>query len=306
MKKFLITVDTEGDNLWDWKLGDLLTTENARFLPRFQSLCENYGFIPVYLTNYEMVQSDFFCQFFRKKALEGKCEIGMHLHAWNTPPLYQLKRKFNGLPYITEYPVDIIYEKNHFLKRQIESAFELSPTSYRSGRWATNDKLFSVLAELGFTVDCSVTPDVSWSHCEGMTVSGGNNYNQFPHNPYRINPSMIEVPLTSRRFRCLYGQTWKRYIKNILFGVTGLLRPATASLELMKRITMQAEKNEMAYLEFMVHSSELMAGGSPYFRTAEDIEVMYRDMEEFFKWISGKYEGISLKNYGKLLIQKGI
>ena len=28
MKTFLITVDTEGDNLWQWKPGEKITTEN--------------------------------------------------------------------------------------------------------------------------------------------------------------------------------------------------------------------------------------------------------------------------------------
>ncbi len=49
---FLITIDTEGDN--SWQNHDRITTENTRFLPRFQALCEKYAFKPVYLTNYEM------------------------------------------------------------------------------------------------------------------------------------------------------------------------------------------------------------------------------------------------------------
>lgn len=54
---FLITIDTEGDNLW--QKHDSITTENARYLPRFQQLCEKYGFKPVYLTNYEMAIDPF-------------------------------------------------------------------------------------------------------------------------------------------------------------------------------------------------------------------------------------------------------
>ncbi|NOM63837.1 deacetylase, partial [Klebsiella pneumoniae] len=37
---FLITIDTEGDNRW--QKHDSITTENARYLPRFQQLCEKY------------------------------------------------------------------------------------------------------------------------------------------------------------------------------------------------------------------------------------------------------------------------
>ena len=37
-KKFIITIDTEGDNQWDPHAD--CTTENARYLPRFQELAE--------------------------------------------------------------------------------------------------------------------------------------------------------------------------------------------------------------------------------------------------------------------------
>ena len=57
----LITIDTEGDNLWSHPKD--ITTENANFLPRFQSLCESYGYKPTYLTNYEMACSDIFKEF---------------------------------------------------------------------------------------------------------------------------------------------------------------------------------------------------------------------------------------------------
>ena len=55
MKKFIITIDTEGDNLWEWKFGDAITTENVKYLPRFQNLCNDFGFKPVWLTNYEII-----------------------------------------------------------------------------------------------------------------------------------------------------------------------------------------------------------------------------------------------------------
>lgn len=35
---FLITIDTEGDNIWARRLP--ITTRNAEYLPRFQKLCE--------------------------------------------------------------------------------------------------------------------------------------------------------------------------------------------------------------------------------------------------------------------------
>ena len=51
---FLITIDTEGDNLWANPRE--ITTQNARFLPRFQALCERFLLKPTWLTNWEMVE----------------------------------------------------------------------------------------------------------------------------------------------------------------------------------------------------------------------------------------------------------
>ena len=62
-KHLIITIDTEGDNLWAWREGQPIGTENTRFLPPFQSLCEEYGMKPVYLSNYEMLQDPRFCAF---------------------------------------------------------------------------------------------------------------------------------------------------------------------------------------------------------------------------------------------------
>ena len=57
------------------------------------------------------------------------------------------------------------------------------------------------------------------------------------------------------------------------------------------------------YLEFMIHSSELMPGANPTFKTKEDIEKLYQQMDYLFYYIRGKgYEGITCSNY----ITKGI
>ena len=77
---FIITIDTEGDNLW--ARPELVTTENVKFIPRFQALAEKYGLKSTYLTNFEMANSKKFQEFGLKVVREGTGEIGMHLHAW--------------------------------------------------------------------------------------------------------------------------------------------------------------------------------------------------------------------------------
>ena len=48
----------------------------------------------------------------------------------------------------------------------------------------------------------------------------------------------------------------------------------------------------------MVHSSELMPGGSPYFKNDKEIENLYEDMELLFsKIVLMGYKGLTLKEY---------
>lgn len=66
---FLITIDTEGDNLWDRP--KLVTTRNAEFLERFQQLCEQYELRPTWLTDHEMISSVVFRRFAADAVLRG-------------------------------------------------------------------------------------------------------------------------------------------------------------------------------------------------------------------------------------------
>jgi hypothetical protein len=298
MNYFIITVDTEGDNLWKWKPGAEIKTENAGCISRFQDLCESFHFPPIYLVNYEMCMSDIFVDAVRDKASAGLCEIGMHLHAWNSPPEYDLEVKYSGNPYITEYPTEVIREKHLFLKELIEERFGFSPVTYRAGRWATNENLFAILEELGFIVDCSVTPQLSHSQLPGMTVAGGSEYKAVPLKPYMVGNKLMEVPMTTRYERSAKGNNIRNLARNILKGRAIWLRPAVQTVDEMIGLMKRVERDKVDNVEFMIHSSELLAGGSPYCKTDEDIERYYRKMSEVFQYAKNKgYCGISLKDY---------
>lgn len=296
MKKFIITVDTEGDNLWKWKHGDSITVENAKHIERFQNLCEKYQYKPVYFVNYEMAQSDILVDALKARAKNGLCEIGMHLHAWNTPPEYDLPLRYSGCPYITEYPEDVIRKKHEYLKQFITERFGITPVSYRAGRWSTNDCLFEILDELGFFVDSSITPKIK-HNCVGMSVSCGNNYRYEKYKPKKLGKSLIEVPMTTLRVRNISGLNIKNRLSHLIKGEELWLRPALHSYEDMIRIIKLVEKSGSSFLNFMIHSSELMAGCNPYCKTENDIQKMYRKTEQIFEHVSSNYEGITLREF---------
>src|SRR5258708_31153797 len=101
--RFIITIDTEGDDLWSRPRE--ITTRNASFLPRFQRLCERYGYRPVYLANYEMALSEAFVEFGLDVLRRQAGEISMHLHACNSPPLVPFADDdYHYQPYLVENP----------------------------------------------------------------------------------------------------------------------------------------------------------------------------------------------------------
>ncbi len=145
-KIFLITIDTEADNQWD--SNHECSTENAKYLPRFQELAEKYNFKPTWLTTYEMANDNFFVKYFKERQEKNLCEIGMHLHAWNNPPTYKLDSKTKERAYLIEYPKEIMSKKIEELDLLLNSRFGIKPISHRAGRWAMNADYFELLEKM--------------------------------------------------------------------------------------------------------------------------------------------------------------
>jgi hypothetical protein len=129
--EFILTIDTEGDNQWDH--GRELTTENIKFVPRFQDLCDKYLIKPTYLVTSEVCEDPFAREIFSDYLLKDKAEIGAHLHSWTTPP-YEDKEgyRFNdpNHAFANELPDDLLSRKIKNLTDQIESSFGRRPLSF--------------------------------------------------------------------------------------------------------------------------------------------------------------------------------
>lgn len=294
---FIITVDTEGDDLWSWSSGEKITTKNASYIPRFQNLCEEYGLKPVYLVNYEMITDDSFVEYIKSKVDEEKCEVGLHIHAWNSPPAYELPNIYGGNSFITEYPLEVQKRKITLLKSLITEKIGVAPVSFRSGRWACNEQLFNLLNELGFLIDCSITPEISHYNDIGCSVNHGNDrvYDEYAFQ--QLCGDLYELPMTTAKIRTWNGTSIKNRVKNIILGKKMWLRPATSTFEEMKMLCKIIEKKDVGYLEFMIHSSELMPGGSPYTKDSIQLENFYNRTQQLFEYISKDYVGVTLSEY---------
>lgn len=310
---FIITLDTEGDNLWENKGG--ITTQNTHFLPRFQQLCERFHFKPVWLTNYEMVMDDAYIEFARDVIARNTGEIGMHLHAWNSPPLTPLTDDdLRYQPYLIEYPKDQMREKIALMTELLEEKLQTKMLSHRAGRWAFNEIYAQLLVEFGYQVDCSVTPKVDWRFTKGDPAQvGGTNYTHFPSHAYFMdleditkpgNSSLLEVPMSIQyKHSPLMNKFKQGYDK--LRGKqrapsVNWLRPKGENAQQMIDVAEKSLAQGHDHIEFMLHSSEFMPGGSPTFRTEKDIEGLYHDLETLFSFLSDKVQGMTLAEYYRI------
>lgn len=98
----------------------------------------------------------------------GTAEVGMHLHAWNSPPTEPLTADdWRHKPYLIEYSDAMMREKVDYMTRLLEDTFQTKMVSHRAGRWAFDERYARLLVEYGYQVDCSVTPRVNWKTAKG-------------------------------------------------------------------------------------------------------------------------------------------
>jgi hypothetical protein len=311
---FLITIDTEGDNLW--ANPKEVSTKNASFLFRFQELCEKYSMKPTYLTNYEMANDDVFKKLGLDIIQRNAGEIGMHLHAWDMPPhSYQLTE--NDMlyhPYLIEYPYEIMQQKVKLMTDCLENNFGIKMRSHRAGRWSFDERYAQLLVENGYQVDCSVTPFVSWRYDKGNPKqSGGTDFTHFPNSPYFINlndisssgqSTLLEVPVTiedtygwANRLAFMF-QKFNLIRRGIMYLFPKKwLRPNGRNLNNMKSLLQHCIHNNHMYVEFMLHSSELMPGGSPKFKNELTIQKLYQDLEILFNEANRNFVGCTLSEF---------
>ena len=299
MNPFFITIDTEGDNLW--ANPSTITTRNLQHLPKFQSLCEKFNFKPIYLTNWECANDDFFVDFFKEQQNDNKCEIGMHLHAWNNPPIVKNHKTKNPQPFLIEYDFEIMKDKVSEISKILIDKFDKKLVSHRAGRWAVNSNYLDILADFDYKIDCSYTPYINWSNILSDYKNAEINYSLITNSTYKhkfgnktlklLPTTIIENPdfLKIRKrlpasviIDRLVGKFQPKYI---------WLRPNGKNLKQMIKLVDISISNNFEYIMFILHSSELMESGSPTFPDKKSIRRLYHDLEYLFEYISDHYTG---------------
>jgi hypothetical protein len=311
--RFILTIDTEGDNQWDH--GRKVTVENIRFIPRFQDLCDRYSIKPTYLVTSEICEDFYARELFSGYLLTDRAEIGSHLHSWTTPPFLDrngYRHNDQDHAFATELPLDLLSEKIKNLTQQVEGSFGKRPLSFRSGRYGFNEHVANILISNSYVVDSSVTPYIDWSAQAG--VPGGNGGPDFIDSlpsPYKYNlngGSILEIPITvmptrfplnrsksiaRTYFRNVDNNLILRIIRKLFYSHQPVwLRPTPEmNIGLLNKLLNEAKNKELPFITMMFHSSELMPGCSKYRPNEASVEDLYKLLENFFSTLAYKNIG---------------
>jgi peptidoglycan/xylan/chitin deacetylase (PgdA/CDA1 family) len=307
--KFFLTVDTEADNQWSGK-GD--SVENINVLPRLRKLCEKYNVIPTYFVTYEVVSDEKACRMLKGWQDAGKAEIGAHLHPWTTPPFLPEEKKGDGrVQYFpSELSQNVLEEKIKNLTDIISKNLGKKPTSFRAGRWGFNDSVGRALVRNGYVVDSSISPRVNWNSvvrdADGRTLPDFRNESLAPSKlEYVIDgikKTLLEVPMTIvhtglfsessvavRVFSLLPESLLKRVLNKTIYRLKWCRIFGSSTENDLRDVYNAVVKNGVPALVFMIHSSELLAGGSPYAKDAEAVEGIYDKLETFLSFLNHKF-----------------
>lgn len=296
--RLLVTVDTEPDDEWTCK--PTITTENIRQLPALQEMFDRHNVRPTYFVSYAVARSPETAQILAEIHSTGKCEIGSHLHPWNTPPHFRIQGEvWQSHPYLCRYPKEVQRAKFETLHAELTKAFGFEPRSYRAGRYGLDGYGIRLLKEFGYNADSSVTPMINWRR--GDTADeAGPDFRRAPLGAYELSdddPStpghsgVIEVPLsvgyTRAMPRCMVNWLKVQRPENLAVRALGKLAgirkrwiyPFPAPMREVRAAATWLLKQKTGYLQLWFHSSELIRN-SDYGKTDEDVAHFTERIEE--------------------------
>src|SRR3990170_294316 len=313
-----ITIDVEEDNWSSYDSSPVLS--NIPKLLELQKLSDSYEVKPTYLITYPVVSDRNSVSILRKILEDDGCEIGAHLHPWNTPPYDEEKTVENTMLYNLEK--DIQYRKMESLHEKIVENFGMEPVTFRSGRWGFGPAVAENMHKLGYKVDTSVSPYISWEKCHGPDFSDRSPMPQLLYMDYDKNPGayILEVPATigflqgnfelcNSIYRKISGSKLKYFrLRGILDRLNLLnkvwLSPEPDSAESMIRLAETMMKKNYQILNMFFHSPSLRHGLTHFTRTREEETELIRRIEKFLEFAkASNIKSIKLSESLKIITQ---
>ncbi|MBA7507587.1 hypothetical protein ES706_06307 [subsurface metagenome] len=302
MKIFLvITIDTEIDKSPDWRV-----SANETFLSvldgipkKLTPLFNQFGARPTYLLSSEVIENKDCVSLLRSIA---NCELGTHLHGDLVEPQRKVYKLANTRTSAMQnsYPSEIEYQKLKNLTNLFIEKFGFSPSSFRAGRFAAGNNTITLLQELGYLVDSSVTPGVDWNFPEGRAnFLGAKEQPYFPSKENLLeegNSTVLEVPVSiftprfKKHFYALDKLKGLKLVSAIINTIlpTRWLRPSLQSssgmLGVIAKMIKRYGVNNAIVLNMMFHSMEVIPNASPYTKTEDECQALLKRIEAVLEY----------------------
>ncbi len=304
----IVSIDVEED-MPNWEIEDKTTIRNLEGIPQLQGLFDKYNIRPTYLLDYPYITDEKATKYF--SSIKDRCEIGAHMHPWNTPPLTDGESK--KIEYPSNLPYERQYEKIKTVTDELTKAFGVHPTSYRAGKFGFNADTNDILYRLGYLVDSSITPMVSWEKQDGPSFL---DYRARPFWLSHSNNKILEVPVTIGLNRNMPEFLEKIYlhlpkstrIKGLLskdylnlVDLIWLYPTLFSDKEMISLVDTMIEKSVKVFNMFF-HSSEIKVGESIYIKTEDDLKKFFKHADIFFDYIINdkKMKSVTLTEYRDL------
>jgi hypothetical protein len=299
MKYFIISIDTERDCSPDWSTSNPMTVKNITYgIPSIlQPLFNKYAAVPTYLLGVEILNNSDCVEVFRK--LNGNYELGTHLHGEFIAPgkFVEDLSGFRTEDFSCFYEETLEFEKLSNITNLFYDRFGYNPTSFRAGRYGAGVSTLKSLQKLGYKVDSSVTPLLSWRSHQGV-IDFRKASNQ-PYHPDLIHDisksgkesSILEVPIS------IVKSTW---------GKIKWLRPFYSNFGQMVSVLDKLEKNGArggnVFANLMFHSMEILPAASPYPQNEDEVRKFLSDLENILTEAKNReYKFIGLSEVVKYL-----
>jgi hypothetical protein len=251
---------------------------------------------------------------------DGRCEIGAHVHPWNTPPFEEEKSVNNTM--LFNLKKELQYNKIESLHEIIRRNFGVEPVTFRAGRWGFDQTVAENMFKIGYKVDCSVSPYVNWQSYHGPDFSnwtpgiqrlylGKKEHDQF----------LLEIPATigflqpnfkfcNRMFNTISNSSLKYFRMIGVLDKLKMLNKVWLSPEMsdgveMIKLANSIKREGYVLLNMFFHSSSLKAGLTPFTKSVEDENIIMKRIEKFLeKMASNNVKSVTLREYGLSIHEK--
>jgi hypothetical protein len=272
-----VTIDCECDKGARWRVKSPLRFDGVRegVGRRLAPMFREFRAKPTYLLSPELFRDPASVETFARQA--DHAELGTHLHGEYAPPGAFEPRVTTALQ--RDYPPDVEAAKLASLTDSFRDAFGRAPLAFRAGRFGLGPASLASLEHLGYLVDSSVTPFVSWEN-EGR---GGLSYRDSPTQPYRPSraspgspgdSALLEVPVTIRPRGASRIPWLGRFVPPRWLRPTHTPARWLVSVAKEEMRSARATRPGPVVLNAMFHNVEVIADASPYTRTEGQAKVI--------------------------------